>query len=341
LHQLSGGGHERCGGTPVNAVRQAEGPRYGFVRCAGSGHAWVRGCHAGGGGKAAVGADTQITDLTVNDHACLTFGDREELFDLTAAFVRDGLSGGLKVVWLSEAGPAQAAAELERRGIAVKPAIAAGQMAAAGSEGKLLRGQAFSAGRALGWLDGQMAAGRQQGFPGLRVAVDMGWALRPMPGVEQLPEFEEGIAAALAGTAVSVLCQYDRERFDPVTLATVAAFHTRSVAAATYHADAVLRICRQYAPPGIRLAGEIDHRSEEPLALALAEAIRLEGDITVNMTQLVFIDASCARMILDAARGVAGSRAVVLACHPGIAARFVLLGATAIPGVSVVSVDDR
>ena len=115
---------------------------------------------------------------------------------------------------------------------------------------------------------------------------------------------------------MSVLCQYDRERFDPVTLATVAAFHTRSVAAATYHADAMLRICRQYAPPGIRLAGEIDYRHEEPLALALAEAIRLEGDITVNMAGLAFIDGSCARMIVDAARGLAASRSVVLRCRP-------------------------
>jgi anti-anti-sigma regulatory factor len=289
----------------------------------------------------AADADSQITELAVNDHACLTFGDREELLDLTAAFVRDGLSGGLKVVWLSEAGPDRAAAELARRGIAVERALASGQMAASGCEGHLLAGQAFSASKAMRWLRGQMTAHRQDGFPGLRLAVDMSWALRPVPGVEQLPEFEEGITAALAGTTVSVLCQYDRERFDPVTLATVAAFHTRSVAAATYYADAVLRICRQYAPPGIRLAGEIDHRHAEPLALALAEAIRLDGAITVNMAQLVFIDASCARMIRDAARGLAGSRAVVLQCHPGIAGRFVLLGAAGIPGVSVVIVDDR
>ena len=32
-----------------------------------------------------ISADTQITDLTVNDHACLTFGEPEELLDLTAA----------------------------------------------------------------------------------------------------------------------------------------------------------------------------------------------------------------------------------------------------------------
>jgi anti-anti-sigma factor len=115
------------------------------------------------------------------------------------------------------------------------------------------------------------------------------------------------------------------------------AFHTRSVAAATYHADAMLRICRQYAPPGIRLAGEIDYKHEEPLALALAEAIRLEGDITVNMTGLAFIDGSCARMIVDAARGMAASRSVVLQCHPGIAATFAILGADDVPGISLVS----
>ncbi len=288
-----------------------------------------------------VGADSEITDLAVDDHACLTFGESEDLFDLTAAFVRDGLSGGLKVVWVSDAGPERVVSELARRGVAVESALAAGQLAAAECEGQLLSGQAFSAGHAMGWLTGQMAACQQEGFPGLRVAVDMSWAFRPVTGVEQLPDFEEGVAAALAGTTVAVLCQYDRERFDPVTLAAVAAFHTRSVAAATYHADAMLRICRQYAPPGIRLAGEIDYKHEEPLALALAEAIRIEGDVMINMIALTFIDGSCARMILDAARGLAATRGVVLQCRAEIAATFALLGGGEIAGVSLVSVHDR
>ena len=129
-------------------------------------------------------------------------------------------------------------------------------------------------------------------------------------------------AAALAGTTASVLCQYDRDRFDPVTLASVAAFHTRSVATATYHADAVLRICRQYAPPGVRIAGEIDYKAEEPLTLALPEAVRLDGDITVNMAPLLFIDAFCARMIADTAKMLADSRTVILQCKPEVAAGF-------------------
>ena len=43
-----------------------------------------------------------MTELTDEDHACLTFGEPEELADLTAAFIRDGLAGGLKVMWLSD-----------------------------------------------------------------------------------------------------------------------------------------------------------------------------------------------------------------------------------------------
>jgi len=289
----------------------------------------------------AVGADAQITDLTADDHACLTFGEPEDLSDLTAAFVRDGLACGLKVVWVSDSAPQRATVELARRGLAVDAALAAGQLIAAECEGRLLSGQEFDAGRAMDWLTSQMAACQREGFPGLRVAVDMSWALRPVTGVEQLPDFEQGIAAALAGHAVSVLCQYDREGFDPVTLATVSALHTRSVAAATYYADAMLRICRQYAPPGIRLAGEIDYQHAEQLALALTEAIRFEGDITVNMTALAFIDGRCARMIMDAARGLGADRAVALQCHPGIAATFELLGAGEMTGVSVVSRHDR
>jgi hypothetical protein len=287
-------------------------------------------------------ASAQVTDLSADDHACLTFGEAEELFDLTAAFVRDGLAAGLKVVWVSDAAPGQAIAELGRRGIAVRPAMEAGQMAAAGCEGRLLSGQEFHAEAAVGWLSGELASSREQGFPGLRVAVDMSWALRPVTGIEELPRFEEGIAAALTGSAASVLCQYDRDRFDPVTLASVAGFHTRSVAAATYHADALLRICRQYAPPGIRLAGELDFQAAEPLALALSEAVRLDGGITVNMTRLAFIDARCTLLVADAARAIASAeRPVTLHCPPEIGKGFARLGLDGLPGIRLVTADDR
>jgi anti-anti-sigma regulatory factor len=286
-------------------------------------------------------ASAQITELAVDDHACLTFGEAEELLDLTAAFVRDGLAAGLQVMWLSDGAPQLAAGELARRGIDVEAAAGRGQMTAAGCEGRLISGQVFRADAAVGWLARQVELSREAGFPGLRVAVDMGWALRPVTGIEELPRFEEGITGVLGGGTASVLCQYDRGRFDPVTLASVAGFHTRSVAAATYYADAVLRICRQYAPPGIRIAGEIDYQAAEPLAAALAEAVRLDGDVTVNMTGLAFADAPSTAMIADAARTMSASRAVVLRCQPAVAVGLARLGVAGLPRVRLVTADDR
>jgi anti-anti-sigma factor len=140
---------------------------------------------------------------------------------------------------------------------------------------------------------------------------------------------------------MSVLCGYDRARFDPVTLASIAPFHSHSVAAATYHDDLVLRICRQYAPPGIRLAGELDFLASEALALALSEAIRIDGDITINMTNLSFIDGSSVRMIMEAAGSLAPTRGVALQCRPCIAARFIQFGAADLPQVRLIGADDR
>ncbi|MEV0383160.1 MEDS domain-containing protein [Nonomuraea sp. NPDC050643] len=274
----------------------------------------------------------------MRDHACLTFGESEELLDLTAAFVRDGLAEGQRVVWLAEE-PQRRLAELGRRGIVAGEATAAGRMIIMTCQEGLLDGQAFAVEHAMRWFHTELARSADAGYPGLRVALDMSWALQPVSGIEQLPAFEEEIAATLAGTNAAVLCQYDRARFDPITLASISGFHTRSVAAATYHHDPLLRICRQYAPPGIRLAGQLDRTAESALGLALSEAIRLDGDITVNMAELSFIDLYCARMIIDAARSLSPSRLAVLRCSPPISSRFHLLGASAVPGVDLVTVD--
>ena len=77
------------------------------------------------------------------------------------------------------------------------------------------------------------------------------------------------------------------------------------------------------------------------LALALAGAVRLEGDLMVNMTSLAFIDARCTLMIADAARAMAAGRLVTLCCLAEVAAGFVRLGLTGMPGIRLVTADGR
>jgi hypothetical protein len=77
----------------------------------------------------------------------------------------------------------------------------------------------------------------------------------------------------------------------PVALAFAAKAHPKTAAALAYHDDALLRICRQYSSPGIRIAGELDYQHMDELNRALTETIRLDRHPHVNLTGLDYIDA--------------------------------------------------
>jgi anti-anti-sigma regulatory factor len=116
---------------------------------------------------------------------------------------------------------------------------------------------------------------------------------------------------------------------DAVTLAFAAKAHPKAVAAVAYYDDALLRICRQYSPPGIRIAGELDYRHLDELNQALAESIRLDRHPQVNLNGLDYIDAACAAAITQAAMKLPASRRMIVAC-PGLVHTVLdLVGASA------------
>src|SRR5204862_4329717 len=153
------------------------------------------------------------------------------------------------------------------------------------------------------------------GYPVLRMTADMCWANRPVAAIDQLLAFESEVGALFADGRLAAICQYDRDGFDAVTLAFAAAAHTRAVAATVYHEDPILRICRQHSPPGIRVAGEIDFSRAAPLTQAIAESLRLDHDIHVNLMQLRYIDAACVSIILQAAGSLAPERRMTVVCR--------------------------
>src|SRR2546430_1503054 len=132
---------------------------------------------------------------------------------------------------------------------------------------------------------------------------------------------------AASGTGPTVLWQYDRDRFDPVTLMAAAQARHHTVAAAVYHDDGLLRVCRQYRPPGLRLAGEIDATHAEVLVAALAEALRLDHDLYVNLAALRFIDASSASAIVRAALSLPADRTMTVMCRGVVLDMIKLCGA--------------
>jgi hypothetical protein len=80
-----------------------------------------------------------------------------------------------------------------------------------------------------------MARAVREGYPGLRMTADMCWATRPLAASEELLAFEAGVAGLFADGRLCLICQYDRDRFDAVTLAFAAKVHPKTVAAQVYY----------------------------------------------------------------------------------------------------------
>jgi anti-anti-sigma factor len=292
------------------------------------------------GGSARAGAHGTIDDLQDGDHACVTFTDPQERLDVVASFVNGGLQVGHKVLCLTETiSPEQLGREFEVRGIAVARALADGQLIIMSSEQSWLSDGTPTAAGMIQALAGQLDSAAGEGYPGLRVSADMVWATRPFASVEQLLVFESEMANLMDDGRLTVICQYDRDSFDAVTLAQAVDLHPRTVAAAVYHDDPVLRVCRQHIPPGVRLAGEIDMEHTDALAQALTEALRLDRDLQLNLTELRFIDAASASTIVRAALTLPDGRLMTVICQPLVARVLKLAGAAEVAQLRLVAAD--
>lgn len=280
---------------------------------------------------------TRVDQVRLGDHACLTFTDGEERLDLLAAFVRAGLSARQRVLcWTEQVSPERLTAELAVRSVRGRAATRRGQLRIAAST----PGGDVSADTMLAAVAAKLDTAIRLGYTGLRLTVDLCWATRPA-AAEQLLAFENGLARLFTDGRLSVICQYDRDRFDAVTLAFAATTHSKTVTAQVYHDSPLLRVCRQYSPAGIRLAGEIDYRHQDILEQALGECCRLDRHPVVNLARLGYIDAACATTVVHAARRLPASRRMTLLCHGLVAKVLDLAGAGEVAQLRVMTGHDR
>ena len=278
-----------------------------------------------------------VDDLEPGDHTCLTFSDADERIDIVAAFVRDGLGRGDKVVCLTDTlPPDDLSAELSERGLPVASTTRSGQLELLPSVSAYIAGGTFDPEQVISGLRIRIDRALAAGYPGLRISADMVWALRPVSGLERLLTFEVQFGELLATRRALAVCQYDREGFDAVSLAGAASVHSRGIAAVTYHSDAVLRICRQHIPPGVRIAGELDYRAVDALTRALGEAVRLDRAVFLNLSQLRFIDVAAAGVMLQTALGLTGGRLMTVVCRSAVGKVLRALGGDGLPSLKLV-----
>ncbi|MBB2909665.1 ABC-type transporter Mla MlaB component [Streptosporangium becharense] len=271
-------------------------------------------------------ADPKTVDrLVPGDHVCWTFDDHERHLKALVRFVRTGVSQNHQVLYFTDTFlPRAFLVALEAYGVEVAGPQHSGQLQVAiANESHLTSGGAFEAERALEAWSTAIENAREQGYAGLRVAIDMGWIIGPEPGTDQLARlaryeaqanrvFSEGYAIAL--------CCYDRRLFTAAELERLGAAHpgtARAGAGATEEWEPLLRVRRTGA--GLTLAGEADETNRDALAAVLEhlveDAAAGDGPVTLDVAGLVSADLSAVRLLAGAVRS-APARIRLAGVHP-------------------------
>lgn len=266
------------------------------------------------------------------DHACLAFDDHASRWQVRAAYIEQGLARGEQVVLFTD--PATTvrgvAARLEACGSAVDSGLAAGQLLLCTE----IAGFDPSCGldpdaRIRFWLELATRA-RAQGFTGVRIVADMGWAAGSGVDHDVLVEYESRLSTVLADINLTAVCEYDQRLFDERLLQRIGRAHPKKVLP---RLDAL-----EFTRVGTELwaAGEADLATRDEFDAVLADALAGPDRITVlDLCELCFMDGHSARTIVRLARRRPSGRLLTVRCLPIQNQLLRLCNASAVPHLVV------
>lgn len=160
-------------------------------------------------------------------HVCLLYAEEDERRDILAQYVASGIRDGDDVCYFADV---ETTAELDD----AAAMLGAGSGAVSRGPGRLHVRRAvdtycpdgsFSPERMLDTLAEAHRAARSSGLAGARVAGEMTWSRRGLPGSDQLVQYEARINRLVRAVPTTAVCQYDTRRFDGKTLYDILRVH--------------------------------------------------------------------------------------------------------------------
>ncbi|WP_409060191.1 MEDS domain-containing protein [Streptomyces sp. SYP-A7185] len=236
-----------------------------------------------------------VTRLNSGDHACLGFDDDETRWELRAAYADIGLSRGEQVVFFTDRAttPALAAERLSSGGFPLGPALMDGRLAVVNEVPGYDRATGFDpAERAYTWVEMTDKA-RHDGFSGIRVVGDMGWAAEPGVDPDVLAAYERELSPLFAEIGFTAICEYDRRKFGDDAFDRIRHAHPKQV----LRRLGALDISR--CDTRLRIAGDADLATREEFDAALTRAFTGPGRPRVlDLSELCFMDAHAASTLV-------------------------------------------
>ena len=142
--------------------------------------------------------ELQLQALRPGDHLCCLFESEADLFPVALPFARHGFERGEKVLFRLEPATTRAVLEgLETGGLEPASARDRGQLVVAAVSGCRGVAEAREADEAIAWLAGESRAAAREGYPALRVCVELG--ARPgAGGLRRQVEYDTRLGGFLA-----------------------------------------------------------------------------------------------------------------------------------------------
>jgi ABC-type transporter Mla MlaB component len=231
-----------------------------------------------------------LRSLAPGSHLCAFFAGEAELSRVAAAFVSSALDEGDRVLYVASDRPASGArSSLTQSGAATDAHVSSGQLVVRdfsevyGSAGHLDIAEIASSLRA--------AAGqsRDDGFPGFRVAAEMGDLVQALGSLELVRLWERMCSRVQEEEGFSSVCQYDQRHFeDPAQMNLIAVEHT--ALAPDSVPEPLARFLATRKPWGLRVAGELDASNRAAFGRALQARLASRPRLRLDVRDLSFID---------------------------------------------------
>jgi anti-anti-sigma regulatory factor len=252
--------------------------------------------------------------------------------------VQTGLGRRQRVIYLTESlAPSALLVALQARGVLTAGAVRTGRLVILPARDVYLTAGRFDPDRVLRLTRDLVAAAVRDGYAGLRAVGDMSWVLAGPPGVERLAWYETEVNQMFLDGLAVALCLYDRRRFDPGLLRSLAAAHPcTNPGRVDDDWRPPLRIRR--GPAGLRLHGAADATNRHALAAALDTVVGGAGNagapVRVDVSELTFLDAAAAGLLARAA-ATAPAGLTLVGCSGSVERALSLVGVRGTPGLTL------
>ncbi|WP_165945206.1 MEDS domain-containing protein [Micromonospora sp. KC723] len=277
-----------------------------------------------------------VDQVHLGDHICWAHEDDSDGLDAAGRFVAAGLRLGHKALWFTDAiAPSAARDHLDSRGVPTRAALAGGQLRIVAAEEAYAGSGRFTPEAMIDTLAAEADRSRREGYPGLRMVGDMGWALRHRASPADLCRYEAEVNRLFIDGHTAGMCLYDRRLFPSEYLVPVTTAHPATVGPRTGRAwTPLLRAYRTRDPHGLRLIGEID-RSNRGAFTAMLDHVTGEATnertTVLDVSELSFADVGAATALARARRN-APSAVRLVGCRPALSRLLDLVDGTARAG---------